>query len=157
MILNSADIKHRVKELKSEGRKIVFTNGCFDILHRGHAEYLEQAKSLGDVLVVAVNSDLSVKKLKGENRPVNKDQDRAFLIDRLKPVDIVTIFTEDTPYNLISEIVPDVLVKGGDWKEEDIVGSDIVKKNGGRVVSLKFVDSYSTTSIIDRMSKVNHQ
>ncbi len=157
MILNSTDIKHRVKELKSEGRKIVFTNGCFDILHRGHVEYLEQAKSLGDILIVAVNSDSSVKKLKGENRPVNKEEDRAFLINSLKPVDIVTIFTEDTPYNLISGIVPDVLVKGGDWKEEDIVGSDIVKKNGGRVVSLKFVDNYSTTSIIDRMSKVNHQ
>ncbi len=157
MILNSTDIKLRVKELKSEGRKIVFTNGCFDILHRGHAEYLVQAKSLGDILIVAVNSDLSVKKLKGENRPVNKEEDRAFLINSLKPVDIVTIFTEDTPYNLISEIVPDILVKGGDWKEDDIVGSDVVKKAGGRVVSLKFVDNYSTTSIIDRMSKVNHQ
>ena len=156
MILKSADIKLQTDTLKSEGKKIVFTNGCFDILHRGHAEYLEQAKSLGDVLIVAVNSDLSVKKLKGESRPVNKEADRAYLLDMLKPVDLVTIFSEETPFSLISEIVPDILVKGGDWKEDDIVGSDVVKKNGGRVISLKFVDNYSTTSVIDRMSKVIH-
>lgn len=153
MIIEVKDIKKTTEEFKNNGKKIVFTNGCFDILHRGHAEYLEQAKSLGDLLVVGVNSDESVKRLKGDDRPINNESDRAFMLDKLKPVDLVTIFTEDTPFNLISEVIPDVLVKGGDWKEVDIVGSDVVKGHGGKVISLKFVDSYSTTSIIDRMSK----
>ena len=153
MIIEVKDIKKTTEEFKNNGKKIVFTNGCFDILHRGHAEYLEQAKSLGDLLVVGVNSDESVKRLKGDDRPINNESDRAFMLDKLKPVDLVTIFTEDTPFNLISKVIPDVLVKGGDWKEEDIVGSDVVKGHGGKVISLKFVDSYSTTSIIDRMSK----
>ena len=153
MIIEFKDIKKTTEEFKNTGKKIVFTNGCFDILHRGHAEYLEQAKSLGDLLVVGVNSDTSVKRLKGKDRPINNEKDRAFMLDKLKPVDVVTIFTEDTPFNLISEIFPDVLVKGGDWKEEDIVGSDVVKSHGGKVISLKFVDRYSTTAIIDRMSK----
>jgi rfaE bifunctional protein nucleotidyltransferase chain/domain len=152
MVVASSDIRTVTQELKKQGKKLVFTNGCFDILHRGHAEYLEEAKTMGDVLIVAVNSDESVKRLKGEDRPVNKEADRAYLLDVLKPVDIVTIFTEDTPYNVISEIIPDVLVKGGDWKAEEIVGYDIVTKNGGKVVSLKFIDNYSTTSIINRMS-----
>ena len=153
MIIEVKDIKKTTEEFKNNGKKIVFTNGCFDILHRGHAEYLEQAKSLGDLLVVGVNSDESVKRLKGDDRPINNESDRAFMLDKLKPVDLVTIFTEDTPFNLISKVIPDVLVKGGDWKEEDIVGSDVVKGHGGKVISLKVVDSYSTTSIIDRMSK----
>lgn len=153
MIIEFKDIKKTTEEFKNTGKKIVFTNGCFDILHRGHAEYLEQAKSLGDLLVVGVNSDTSVKRLKGKDRPINNEKDRAFMLDKLKPVDVVTIFTEDTPFNLISEIFPDVLVKGGDWKEDDIVGSDVVKSHGGKVISLKFVDRYSTTAIIDRMSK----
>ena len=153
MIIDVKDIKKTTEEFKNNGKKIVFTNGCFDILHRGHAEYLEQAKSLGDLLVVGVNSDTSVKRLKGNDRPINNENDRAFMLDKLKPVDVVTIFTEDTPIDLISEVIPDVLVKGGDWKEDDIVGSDVVKGHGGKVISLKFVDSYSTTAIIDRMSK----
>lgn len=153
MIIEVKDIKKTTEEFKNNGKKIVFTNGCFDILHRGHAEYLEQAKSLGDLLVVGVNSDTSVKRLKGNDRPINNENDRAFMLDKLKPVDVVTIFTEDTPIDLISEVIPDVLVKGGDWKEDDIVGSDVVKGHGGKVISLKFVDSYSTTAIIDRMSK----
>lgn len=157
MIVEMSDITKTIEELKSKGKKIVFTNGCFDILHRGHAEYLEQAKSLGDFLVVAVNSDSSVKRLKGKDRPVNNEKDRAFMLDKLRAVDIVTIFTEDTPYNVISEVKPDVLVKGGDWKEDEIVGSDIVKRLGGKVISLKFVDNYSTTTIIDRMSNVKQQ
>ena len=153
MIIEVKDIKKTTEEFKNNGKKIVFTNGCFDILHRGHAEYLEQAKSLGDLLVIGVNSDASVKRLKGNDRPINNENDRAFMLDKLKPVDVVTIFTEDTPIDLISEVIPDVLVKGGDWKEDDIVGSDVVKGHGGKVISLKFVDSYSTTAIIDRMSK----
>ncbi|MBX7043534.1 MAG: D-glycero-beta-D-manno-heptose 1-phosphate adenylyltransferase [Ignavibacteria bacterium] len=157
MVVERRSIASFAEELRSSGKKIVFTNGCFDILHRGHAEYLAEARSLGDALIVAVNSDSSVKRLKGEGRPVNTEDDRAFMINALKPVDAVVIFSEDTPYEVISEIVPDVLVKGGDWKEEDIVGYDIVKKNGGLVKSLKFVDSYSTTSIINKISSAEQK
>ncbi len=139
------------KKLKEEGKKVVFTNGCFDIIHRGHVEYLNQAKSLGDYLLIGLNSDKSVRKLKGEGRPVNSEKDRAFILSNLKSVDCIIIFEEDTPYNLISAILPDILVKGGDWKENDIVGSDIVKTAGGKVMSLKFIDNYSTTSIINKI------
>ncbi|HMQ68771.1 MAG TPA: D-glycero-beta-D-manno-heptose 1-phosphate adenylyltransferase [Ignavibacteria bacterium] len=151
MITDITELKSIRENLKSENKKIVFTNGCFDILHRGHAEYLNQAKSLGDVLIVGVNSDKSVRGLKGEGRPVNNENDRAFLLDNLKCVDYVLIFDEDTPYMIIKEILPEFLVKGGDWKEEDIVGWDVVKKNGGKVMSLKFIDNYSTTGIINKM------
>ncbi len=151
MILQSNQLQEFSSKAKSDGKKLVFTNGCFDILHRGHAEYLEQAKTLGDILIVAVNSDESVKRLKGSGRPVNCQADRAFLLNLLRPVDAVTIFEEDTPYNVISELKPDVLVKGGDWKEDEIVGSDIVKSYGGKVQSLKFVDDYSTTLLINRI------
>ena len=151
MILTSAEFKNIRSDLKKENKALVFTNGCFDILHKGHAVYLNQARSLGDVLIVGVNSDRSVKVLKGDSRPVNNENDRAFLLDNLKSVDYVIIFDEDTPYNLIKDIVPDYLVKGGDWKEEDIVGWDVVKQNGGKVMSLKFIDNYSTTNIINKM------
>lgn len=139
------------QELKDKNKKVVFTNGCFDILHRGHVEYLNEAKSLGDYLIVGLNSDDSVKKLKGETRPLQKQDDRAFVIGSLKCVDAVIIFGEDTPYELIKSVLPDYLVKGGDWKEDDIVGSDIVAGNGGKVISLKFVDSYSTTNLINQI------
>lgn len=152
MILTIDDFEKIHDILKSEEKKIVFTNGCFDILHRGHISYLEQAKSLGDILIVGVNSDSSVKKLKGEGRPVNIESDRAYVLDNVKSVDHVIIFEEDTPYNLIDKIKPDYLVKGGDWKEEDIVGSDIVKANGGKVISLKYVDNYSTTNILKKIN-----
>ncbi len=132
---------------------LVFTNGCFDIIHRGHVEYLSQARALGSSLVVGLNSDASVRRLKGEGRPVNNENDRAFVLGSLKCVDAVIIFGEDTPYELIKAVKPDFLVKGGDWKEEQIVGSDVVKSYGGKVLSLKFVDSYSTTSIIDKLRK----
>lgn len=132
-------------------KKLVFTNGCFDIIHRGHIEYLNEAKELGDKLIVGLNSDNSIKRIKGESRPVNNEIDRAFILDNLKPVDFVVIFDEDTPYNLIKEIKPDILVKGGDWKPEDIVGSDIVLSNGGEVKSLKFVNDYSSTSVIRKI------
>lgn len=157
MILELNDLKKVREELKKSGRKLVFTNGCFDILHKGHAEYLKEAKALGDVLVVGVNSDRSVKKLKGESRPVNNENDRAFMLDNLKSVDYVIIFDEDTPYELIKEIVPDLLVKGGDWKENEIVGSDIVRDNGGKVVSLMFVDGYSTTKILNKVTGRNNE
>lgn len=152
MILNAEEFKNLRNKLKSESKKVVFTNGCFDILHKGHITYLNHAKSLGDVLIIGVNSDSSVKKLKGKDRPVNNENDRAFLLDNLRSVDYVTIFNEDTPYELIKKIIPDFLVKGGDWKEEDIVGSDIVKSNGGKVVSLQYLDNYSTTNILKKIS-----
>lgn len=130
---------------------LVFTNGCFDIIHRGHIEYLNDAKALGDFLLIGLNSDSSTKRLKGETRPVNNEYDRAFVLSNLKSVDAVIVFEDDTPYNLIKSIKPDFLVKGGDWKEEQIVGSDIVKEYGGKVISLKFVNTYSTTNIIDKI------
>jgi len=138
-------------DLKNSGKKIVFTNGCFDIIHKGHITYLKQAKELGDFLVIGLNSDKSVKKLKGESRPVNKEEDREYVLENLKPVDAVVIFEDETPYNLIDAIKPDILVKGGDWSVDKIVGSDIVIANGGKVLSLGYVDNYSTTSIIDKL------
>lgn len=143
-------LSEKTKEFLQVNRhkKIVFTNGCFDILHTGHVRYLIEAKKQGDLLVVGINSDASVKRLKGSDRPINNEQDRAFLLENLKCVDCVEVFTEDTPYNLIKEIQPDVLVKGGDWKVETIVGHDIVLAKGGEVKSLIFVEGYSTSSII---------
>ncbi|PIP91545.1 MAG: D-glycero-beta-D-manno-heptose 1-phosphate adenylyltransferase [Bdellovibrionales bacterium CG12_big_fil_rev_8_21_14_0_65_38_15] len=134
-----------------QNKKIVFTNGCFDILHPGHVAYLNEAKSLGDKLVVGLNSDASVKRLKGEDRPVNNESDRMFMLLNLKSVDHVIIFNEDTPFELIQELKPDVLVKGGDWKPEQIVGSDIVLANGGEVKSLKFIDGHSTSTLISKV------
>ena len=142
-----------ISTLKTQNRKIVFTNGVFDIIHRGHVQYLNEAKKLGDVLIVGLNSDSSVKQIKGDSRPVNNEIDRAYVLVNLKAVDNVVIFTEDTPFNLIKSIVPDVLVKGGDWKTEDIVGSDIVLESGGKVLSLKYIDNYSTTGIINKISE----
>jgi rfaE bifunctional protein nucleotidyltransferase chain/domain len=153
MLITKEEFKHVREKLSDNSESVVFTNGCFDILHRGHVEYLNQAKSLGKYLVIGLNSDSSVKKLKGEDRPVNNETDRAFVLSNLKCVDAVIIFDEDTPYDLINTVRPDFLVKGGDWKEEQIVGSDIVKSYGGKVISLKFVDSYSTSNIIDRIKK----
>lgn len=134
-------------------KKIVFTNGCFDILHKGHVAYLNEAKSLGDLLVLGLNSDASVKRLKGSERPINSEMDRKFVLENLKAVDFVEIFTEDTPYNLINKIQPDILVKGGDWPVEKIVGHDIVFAKGGNVYSLNFVDGYSTTRIIEKIQQ----
>lgn len=136
---------------ETKGKSIVFTNGCFDILHRGHVSYLNEAKVQGDILVLGLNSDASVKRLKGVSRPVNSEQDRKFVLENLKSIDYVFIFEEDTPYNLIQKIKPNVLVKGGDWKAEDIIGSDIVLANGGQVKSLNFVDGFSTTSTIEKI------
>tara|TARA_B100001971_G_scaffold213155_1_gene245538 strand:- start:127072 stop:127521 length:450 start_codon:yes stop_codon:yes gene_type:complete len=141
-----------LEKIKEAGKKVVFTNGCFDILHKGHVTYLNEAKSCGDILVVGLNSDASVKRLKGETRPVNNEQDRKFVLENLKAIDFVFIFEEDTPLNLIKEVSPDVLVKGGDWKVEQIVGSDFVIANGGEVRSLNFVNGYSTTNIIHKIN-----
>lgn len=145
------DLSVLIKDLKDKGKKIVFTNGVFDIIHRGHIEYLLSAKDLGDVLVVGLNSDKSVKIIKGEKRPVVQQDNRAFVLSNLQPVDYVVIFDEDTPYNLIKKIKPDVLVKGADWQEDKIVGADIVKSNGGDVKTIDFVENNSSTGIIERI------
>ena len=148
-IKSRKDLSLTIKHLKSEGKKIVFTNGCFDILHLGHVKYLEMAKSFGDVLIVGVNSDTSVKRLKGKSRPINPEYDRAYLLAALDVVDFVTIFDEDTPYELIKALKPDILVKGGDYKGKEVVGSDIVKE----VRLVDFVDGKSTTNIIERVKR----
>lgn len=132
-------------------RKLVFTNGCFDILHRGHVEYLCNARNLGDALMVGVNTDRSVKRLKGEMRPVNEENDRALLLASLYFVDYVVLFDEDTPLHLIESVRPDVLVKGGDYTRETIVGADFVESIGGEIVVIPFVEGYSTTKVINKM------
>lgn len=133
-------------------RKIVFTNGCFDILHKGHAQLLNSASNLSYnvAIIVGLNTDASTKRLKGESRPVNNENDRAFLLASLHVVDAICLFDEDTPYNLIEAIKPDYLVKGGDYNADTIVGADIVKQNGGEVIIIPFVPNYSTTKILDR-------
>ena len=136
-----------------KGKMIVFTNGCFDILHSGHVLYLEEAKRLGDVLVLGLNSDSSVKMLKGEGRPINSEEDRALVLAGLASVDYVILFEDETPYNLIKKVQPDVLVKGGDWKVSEIVGADIVMQKGGVVRNLMFKEGQSTTGIIKRIMK----
>ena len=140
--------------LRNENKKLVFTNGCFDIIHRGHVDYLTRARELGDALVVALNSDESVRKLKGEGRPVVSLSDRAFVLSNLKCVDFVISFDEETPFEIISKVIPDILVKGGDWKLDQIVGRDIVEKNGGKVFSLKYVDNYSTSSLLEKIKRL---
>lgn len=133
-----------------ETSKVVFTNGCFDILHLGHARYLQEARALGDCLVLGLNTDSSVKSLKGPQRPINSQEDRAELLLHLRWVDYVVLFHEETPLELIQAISPEVLVKGGDWAVEDIVGSDFVLKNGGEVRSLQLVPGKSSTNIIEK-------
>jgi rfaE bifunctional protein nucleotidyltransferase chain/domain len=140
-----------IQKEREKGKKIVFTNGCFDIIHAGHVDYLEKAKSLGDFLVVGLNSDESVKRLKGPTRPVNPVDQRKKVLQALKPVDLVIVFEEDTPERLIKEIKPDVLVKGGDWKIENIVGADFVMSYGGKVYTIDFVYDTSTTKIIEKV------
>jgi len=142
-----------IKKIKVERKKIVFTNGCFDLLHVGHIRYLSQAKKLGDFLIIGLNSDRSVKKLKGKDRPINSFEDRATLLSALNSVDLVIKFKEQTPENLIKDIVPDVLVKGGDYKIEDIVGYQTVIENGGQVKTLSFYDGYSSTNYINKINK----
>ncbi len=148
-----AEITIIIKELKAVGKKIIFTNGCFDIIHAGHVEYLQEAAELGDVLIIGLNSDESVKRLKGRNRPINSQIDRAKVLSGLATVSYIVIFEEDTPYMLIDHIKPDVLVKGGDWQPDEIVGADIVQANGGSVRSLSYKEGNSTSSIIEKMKE----
>jgi D-glycero-beta-D-manno-heptose 1-phosphate adenylyltransferase len=152
-IITKETLRPLLNVLKFKSKTIVFSNGCFDILHRGHIEYLSKAASLGDAMIIGLNSDASVKRLKGPNRPVQDEISRAMVMASLKFVDYVVLFEEDTPYELIDYIKPDVLVKGSDYKEDEIVGADIVKKNGGKVVTIDLVEGYSTTSIIERSKK----
>ena len=140
-----------LKPLRLKDKKIVFTNGCFDILHVGHVRYLDKAKRLGDILVVGLNSDCSVREIKGSGRPLNKELDRATVLSALSAVDYVVIFSESTPEKIIKKLMPDILVKGGDWKIKDIVGGEFVKSCGGRVVSIPFVKGYSTTALIKKI------
>lgn len=145
------ELKRIAQDAKSRGKKVVFTNGCFDLLHRGHLHLLREAKNAGDVLIVALNSDSSVRKIKGPGRPVVAELDRAEMIAALEMVDYVTLFDEPDPYRLISELRPSVLVKGGDWSKEKIVGAEIVEADGGEIAVIPYLSGFSTTQIIERM------
>jgi len=148
-----SEIKKNRAKLKAEGKKVVFTNGVFDLIHAGHVDYLSKAKKLGDILIVGLNSDESVRRIKGEKRPILEQEERAFILSNLKPVDYVVLFEDDTPAKLISEIIPDILVKGADWSVEKIVGKDVVENNGGKVMNIEFVNDQSTSRIIDLIVK----
>jgi D-glycero-beta-D-manno-heptose 1-phosphate adenylyltransferase len=148
------DLLRQVKIWRLQSKKIVFTNGCFDILHLGHVKYLAEAASLGNILIIGLNSDASVKKLnKGANRPIQDEISRAAILASLQFTDAVILFDNDTPYELIKAIMPDILVKGGDWKPEQIIGHDLVIPNGGMVKSLNFTEGYSTTKIEKRIKE----
>jgi len=142
-----------IKDLRTKGKRIVFTNGCFDLLHIGHVRYLEKAKALGDVLVVGVNSDASVRKLKGPKRPILPEEERAGILSGLGCVDYITIFSEIDPLKLIASLRPNVLVKGGDWTKEQTVGKEVVERSGGEVVILPFVKGSSTSNLIHTILK----
>ena len=148
-----SSLKTQVKEWKSEGKKVVFTNGVFDLVHIGHLTYLSKAAELGDKLIIGLNSDSSVKRLKGESRPINDQNSRAALLASFFFVDAVVLFEEDTPLNLISTLLPDVLIKGADYSIENIVGAKEVIANGGEVKTITFVDGYSSTSIIQKIQQ----
>jgi len=145
------ELRPLIEILRATGKKIVFTNGCFDLIHTGHTRYLAKARSLGDVLIVAVNSDASVRQLKGDKRPINGQNERSETLAALESVDFVVIFDELDPHRVISELQPDVLVKGGDWPIEKIIGRDVVEGRGGRVISTGFIEGQSTTGIIERI------
>ncbi len=143
-----------LRKHQADGKKIVFTNGVFDILHKGHVDYLNRAKELGDILVVGINSDSSARRIKGKKRPIVPQSDRASVISSLKSVDYVCIFDEDTPYETIKLLQPDFLAKGADWKIEDVIGRDIVEARGGKVVTIEYLDGKSTTNIIKKILEV---
>ena len=138
---------------RKQGLKVVFTNGCFDLLHYGHIHYLAQAREQGGRLVIGLNSDASVRRLKGANRPINDEDSRRLMLAALECVDLVVTFEQDTPFELISRLLPDVLVKGGDYRPDDIVGADVVAARGGEVKALPYIEGYSTTAIEDKIRK----
>jgi len=150
-ILSTAAVVAEARRLRADGRTLVFTNGVFDLLHPGHVRYLQRARELGDALVVGVNTDRSVRAIKGPTRPVTPDHERAEILAALSCVDFVVLFDDETPYALIKQIEPDVLVKGADWPEDGMVGRDVVEARGGRVVRVPFEAGYSTTRILERI------
>ena len=139
------------KSLKKKRKKIVFTNGCFDIIHRGHISYLKQAKKTGDILIVGLNKDISIRRIKGPQRPINSENDRAFVLSALEMIDYIVMFADDTPLKLIKALRPDILVKGSDWALNEIVGKDILDSYGGKVKRIKLVRGRSTTNVIDKI------
>jgi rfaE bifunctional protein nucleotidyltransferase chain/domain len=150
-IKSVADAKTIVAQWKQLGLKVVFTNGCFDILHLGHVDYLEKAREMGDKLVLGLNTDDSVSRFKGASRPIQDQNSRSHILASLQFVDLVVFFNEDTPLNLITELLPNILVKGSDYLAENIVGADVVKRNGGTVKTLEFVKGYSTSKIVEKI------
>jgi len=150
-IISLEELKSRVKNWKAKNEKIVFTNGCFDILHRGHVEVLAKTADLGDKLIIGLNSDSSIKKLKKENRPIVDEKSRALLLAAFSFVDAIVLFSEQTPINLIAEIKPDILAKGGDYEIQEIVGHNIVQGNGGEVITIPLTEGFSSTNIIDKI------
>jgi len=150
-VLDLPGLLSALKPRRQEGERVIFTNGCFDLLHPGHVTYLEAARDLGDLLVVGLNSDESVRRLKGPDRPILSQEDRALVLAGLRSVDYVVVFPEDTPLALIRRVLPDVLVKGGDWSADRIVGREVVEKAGGQVASIPFVAGKSTTGIVERV------
>lgn len=145
------------EKIREKGLKVVFTNGCFDILHLGHVKLLEEARLLGDKLIVGLNSDFSVKKIKGDSRPIRDEMERAEILAGLSAVDVVVIFTEPDPLKLITYLKPDILVKGGDWKVENIIGADVVKSSKGRVMTIPLFEGKSTTGIIEKIKNSGYQ
>ena len=150
-IFSLANLTPKVDEWKKSGEKIVFTNGCFDLIHRGHIEVLAQSAHLGDKLIIGLNSDSSIKNLKGKYRPIIDENSRALLLAAISFVDAVILFSEETPLNLINNLKPDILAKGGDYEINTIIGNEIVRKNGGEVVLVPFIDGFSSTNIIDKI------
>jgi len=147
-IVSVSTLQSKIKAHKRIGKRVAFTNGCFDILHLGHVTYLEKAKGHDRILIVGVNSDASVRRIKGKGRPVNSQRARAKVLAALSCVDYVTVFHEDTPLQLIKRIKPDILIKGSDWKDRPVAGADFVQRHGGRVQFIEFVDGYSTSNIL---------
>jgi len=144
----------KVRQWKNEGKLIVFTNGCFDLLHPGHIDYLDRAAALGDKLIIGLNDDDSIRRLKGPSRPINPLPDRAVMLAALRAVALVVAFSEDTPLSLIRTLMPDILVKGGDYQADDIVGASEVRQNGGKVIVMPFIDGHSSTGLIQRIQSV---
>lgn len=150
-IVTRKEAQRIVNEWKAQGEKIVFTNGCFDIIHKGHLCYLAQARDLGTKLVLGLNTDASIKRLKGESRPIKEEESRALTVASFAFIDLVVLFDEDTPHELISQLLPNVLVKGSDYKVHDIVGADVVLQHGGEVKTIDFVQGYSTTNYVKKL------
>ena len=155
MVIDRKNIGNVVTTLKAEGKKIVFTNGCFDILHVGHVRYLNEAKALGDILILGLNSDSSVKSLKGSNRPINNESDRAEVLSALEAIDYVVIFDEKTAENIVGEVKPDIYAKGGDYSIDTLPEAKIVAEHGGKTVLLQLVDGKSSTNIINKCKENN--